>query len=179
MSGKKPGRRSAKRVARVPKISAPVLPRQATADMQDPAEFAAWVFAGMPHMQGAPIAFPVWYLHELSKRLWEAGFRHHAELQTVKYVIPTVEADGPAVLASAGRWVPVDTPDDEIPSLADQLDDAQKRALVAALGLDVGSVDEGEDDGRVPYVRADGSTVMVTPAQARSWRNAKKARDEA
>ena len=157
-------------------VVAPDFPTQETADPDDPAGFA-WVFAGLPHMQGAPLGMPIWYLRELSKRLWDAGFRHHPDLQKIKYRRPHAGM-GVEMLSAAGEWVPIDEPDPTEQDAADALIAAMEALpapmrgkLTNALG-----VPEPRDDaGLVPYTRADGTTTMVSPARARAWANAKKA----
>lgn len=162
-------------------VVAPDLPQHATTDFDDPDDFAVWAFAGLPHMKGAPLGLPVWLLRKISRRLWDCGFRHHEELRTIKYRPPHAGM-GIAMFSAAGEWVPIGDPDpvesvDDAAvtaarSVIDQLGPAQKEQLVNALGLDTRT---STDDGLVPYRRADGSTMMVTPARARAWRNARKA----
>ena len=181
------GRRSKNRPPKPKKqevspVVAPDFPTQEVADPTDPADFAVWVFAGMPHMKGAPLGMPVWYLRELSKRLWDAGFRHHPELQTIKYRRPHA-GQGVGMLTAAGEWVPIDEPDPTEQDAADALIAAMQQlpaplrekvsgAVTNALG--VPEAHRPADD-LVPYTRADGTTKMVTTAQARAWRNARKA----
>ena len=168
-----------KKTTEVSPVVAPDFPTQEMADPDDPAGFA-WVFAGLPHMQGAPLGMPVWYLRELSKRLWDAGFRHHPELQTIKYRRPHAGM-GVEMLSAAGEWVPIDEPDPTEQDAADaliaamgQLPGPMREKVTNALGVAAHRAPEPGSE-RVPYRRADGSIVEVTPAQARAWANAKKA----
>lgn len=161
-------------------VTAPDFPRFETTDFDDPDDFAVWAFAGLPHMKGAPLGIPVPMLRWISRRLWDCGMRFHPELRTIKYREPHAGM-GMGMLTSAGDWVPIDAPDvDESEAARDAiagLPDATKRQIVNALGLDTTA--EPEDPGLVPYRKADGTTTMVTPAQARRYANAKKARKAA
>lgn len=164
------------------KIVAADIPTFDNVDLDDPEQHALPALVGLPHMKGAPLAMPRVMLGWISKRLWECGYRYHPELRTIKYRAPHA-SQGLAMLSSAGEWVPIDDPDpqpddgeaDEVRDRLAALPEAQKQQIVNALGL----APQQPDDGRVPYRKADGSTVMVTPAQARRYANAKKARKEA
>lgn len=176
-------KRSAKRSGNV---VAPEFPRYEATDFDDPDDFAVWAFAGLPHMKGAPLGMPIPLIRWISRRLWDCGFRHHPELRTIKYRPPHAGM-GVAMLSAAGEWVPIDEPDPEpdpeSPAVAaarqvlGQLAPGQRRQVVNALGLT--PQETAGDDPLVPYRKADGSTVMVTPAQARRYARAKKARREA
>lgn len=168
------GRRNQNRKPKVPKVVAPDLPTLENCDLDEPEEFALWAMVALPGMRGAPLGPPVKWLRKVSRRLWDLGFRYHPELRTLKYRKPTT-ALGDAVLVSPGEWVPIDEPDDPRTGTP-QLSSAQKALLRKKLGLDD---NPAADSDKVPYQRADGTTVMVTPAQARAWANAKRARKEA
>jgi hypothetical protein len=60
------------------------IPTQATADMDDPRQFAAWALGSFPapnkQMGDVPLTPPV--PADFSERLSQLGFRHHPELQT-------------------------------------------------------------------------------------------------
>lgn len=61
--------------------------RQDQADMNDPEQFAAWVWAaGIPDARGERYPnqpmIPAPNFPAVSAMLWALGFRHHAELQT-------------------------------------------------------------------------------------------------
>ena len=87
------------------------LPVQADCNPENPEEFAVWAMVGIPGMKGAPLPFPVKYLRQVSRRLWDAGFRHHPECQTIKYKRPS--ANDPHWLTNPGSWVPIDEPVEE------------------------------------------------------------------
>lgn len=188
------GKRNKKK-NKVPAIVAHDIPTFDNVDLDDPEQHALPALVGLPHMKGAPLGMPRPLLGWISKRLWDCGYRYHPELRTIKYRPPHTGM-GVAMLSSAGEWVPIDAPDPEPDGDAAAaareklaaLPDAQKQQIVNALGL---GVDPGRaptpdprvhggslSDDRVPYRRSDGTTVMVTPAQARQYANAKKTRKE-
>lgn len=177
------GKRSKRNTPKpVPRVVAEDLPRVETADFDDPESHAVWAFCGLPHLKGAPMGFPIFLARKLSKRLWDCGFRYHPELRTIKYRAPHTGL-GVGMLTSAGEWVPIDSPDPtpdeastETRDALAALPEAQKQQIVNALGL--GAAPRTDAPERVPYLKADGTTVMVTPAQARAWANAKRARKE-
>lgn len=179
------GRRNQNRPPRKPKITVPDFPTVDNCDPTSPDEFAVWALVGLPNQNGAPLPLPVKILRLVSRRLWDLGFRYHPELRTLKYRKPR---SGQANwLSSPGTWVPIDDPDPEEPNAVDaaaaavkKLSPEQKAAMRRRLGLDEDppAPKLPADDGKVPYRRRDGSTVMVTPAQARRWANAKKAARE-
>lgn len=84
------------------------MPTQESCDPNIPEEFAVWAMVGIPGMRGAPLPFPVGYLKQVSRRLWDAGFRWHPEHQTIRYKRPA--ADDPHWLTNPGSWVPIDEP---------------------------------------------------------------------
>lgn len=175
------GRRNSSRPPKRKRLVVPDFPTVENCDPNVPEEFAVWALVGLPGQTGAPLPLPVKILRLVSKRLWDAGFRFHPELRTIKYRKP--RGSDPNFLTSPGSWVPIDEPDEgEVtPEQAvKKLSPEQKAALRKQFGLD----DEPPapvlpEDDRVPYVRADGSTVMVTASQARQYARAKKARREA
>ena len=72
-------------------------------DADDPYEFALWAFVALPGVRGAPLIMPVDYYREVSKRLWDLGFRHVAEPE-LEWVPPS--ASDPNWITSPGQWVP-------------------------------------------------------------------------
>ena len=156
-------------------VAAPDFPRFETADFEDPESHALWALAGLPHLNGAPLGMPIFMLKAISKRLWDAGFRHHPELRTIKYRPPHA-GHGVSMFLAAGEWVPIDAPDEGEPEVTAEM----KRQMASALGITAADLEPSPEVAeKVPYTRADGSTVMVTPAQARAWRNARTAEKEA
>lgn len=78
---------------------------------QDTAELhAQWALVCLPGPGGtAPLAVPEEVLEKWSVHLWRCGFRHHKELQEIKYVPPST-SEGGFLLAPTGRWVDMDEP---------------------------------------------------------------------
>lgn len=105
---------------------------QSKADMADPEQHFAWGLSSFPVMaDGTPMVLPVMSLPLVSRHLWDCGFRHHPELQTIRQVF-----DANAALVSAGvRWVSVDD-EDLVPAPEvdlSNLSDAEAAAVQAAL----------------------------------------------
>lgn len=89
-----------------------MIPMQERANMEDPEEHAAWLFIGLQMSSGDTLNFHPRDAARASRQLWEAGFRHHPELQSHKMAIP----GGPNqqfLAAAGGDWVPVETPEPE------------------------------------------------------------------
>ena len=82
---------------------------QENCDPDDPKQHALWALMHLPSVGGAPMITHPQILQEWSKRLWDAGFRHNPELQTVKYITP--RRGGDHVYNASGGWVPMDTPE--------------------------------------------------------------------
>lgn len=141
-------------------------------NLDDPDEMALWALVGLPGQDGAPLPMPNKALRMVSRRLYNAGFRHHEEHRTIKYRPP--QAGDANILTNPGSWMGIDDPDPDPAKLFGGLSREQKAEIRKKFGLD----DDPADD-RVPYVKADGSTVMVTPVQAARYNQAKKDRDAA
>ena len=190
------GKKSRKNQNRPPKhrkIEAPDFPTQAHAEAENyenPRNFLSWALAGLPHMKGAPLAFPTWYMEEISKQLWDIGFRFHPELQKIKYRKPHA-GQGPFMLMSGGTWVDIDEDDEEPANLIDMLTEEQRKDVAEKLGFKKKDLLPQEEltplgvnknsrpkSNKILYKKADGTTVMLTPEEARRWLNAKRARQE-
>lgn len=150
----------------------------------EPEEFAAWLFIALRMRSGDTLNFHPLDARAASRQLWEAGFRHHPELQTHRQEIP----GGPQAqfLAAAGAdWVPVDKPEEplekarrEVPDLS-KLSLAHRTALqeqLTALGhgahRDPPPEFESATEGRavMPGQRfADGDTVREVVELAGEW----------
>lgn len=78
-------------------------PTRENCSPDDPEEFALWAFAALPGVRGAPLIMPTDYYRQISKRLWDLGFRH-VEEPALEWVAPT--ANEPHWMTSPGRWVP-------------------------------------------------------------------------
>ncbi|MCF8610070.1 DUF2744 domain-containing protein [Gordonia sp. HY285] len=177
------GRRNQNRPPKKPRISVPDFPTVDNCDPNDPTMYAVWALVGLPGQNGAPLPLPVKILRLVSRRLWDAGFRYHPELRTIKYRKPRV--GDPHFLSNPGTWVPIDDPEPG-EEAAKKLSPEQKAQLRERFGLDddppkpkVPGPPKTAPDEKVPYLRKDGTTVMVTPSQARRWAAAKRARKEA
>lgn len=83
-----------------------VIPFQDRADMSDPEEFAAWLFIALRMQSGDTLNFHPSDAEAASRQLWEAGFRHHPELQTHRMSVPG-GPDQTFLAASGGDWVKV------------------------------------------------------------------------
>lgn len=173
--GRKPSRRRQDRGPRRPKIDVPDFPTFDNCDPDNPDEFAVPALVGLPGMTGAPLPMMVKMLRKISRRLWDCGFRYHPELRTIKYRKPKV--GDPHWLQNPGSWVPIDEPD-EAEVAAKQLTDEQKAAIRKRFNLDAEPPAPGPfpepPAGKVPYTKADGTVVYVTPAQARRYAEAKR-----
>lgn len=85
------------------------LPLQSNCDPNDPEEHVLWATVGLPGPgKNAPLTVPPQTQREWSKHLYDCGFRHHPELQKIKYVPPPDEVSW--IQGFAGMWVPIDTP---------------------------------------------------------------------
>lgn len=84
-----------------------VIPFQDRADMLDPDEHAAWLFIALRMQSGDTLNFHPSDAEAASRQLWEAGFRHHPELQTHRMSVPG-GSDQSFLAAAGGDWVSVD-----------------------------------------------------------------------
>ena len=96
-----------------------MIPSQANCNMADPREHVLWALAGsLVDPQGDSIITTEEKLRDISEILTKAGFRHHAELQQIKQIIPG-NADGVHWLGVGSlQWVPMDTPETEVAEVA-------------------------------------------------------------
>ena len=111
-------------------------PTQANCDARDPEEAFLWMLAGSPGMKGAPLPFPISYLRQVSKRLWDCGARPHQRLQTIKYRPPAMS--DPHWLTAPGQWVDKHEPDPvdvDVKAIVSSLSQGDKVKLKQALGL--------------------------------------------
>lgn len=84
------------------------LPLQHECDPDNPTEAFVWALVGLPGPRNGPLLVPPQVLGQWSERLWDLGFRHDPELQTLEY--QPASRDGEHWLGQAGSWVPVGTP---------------------------------------------------------------------
>lgn len=110
------------------------IPLQSEMDPADPKEHALWALVGLPGPGAqAPLILPVEVMRQWSQHLYDAGFRHHPELQQIKYVPPI--GDVSWISGSAGRWAPIDEelpPELTAPSV-DHLSPEEKKVLLTRL----------------------------------------------
>lgn len=108
-------------------------PTRENCDLSDPREMFLWMLAALPGVRGAQLVMPVTYNMVISEHLYECGARLAAE-PVKKYQAPA--ANDPHWMTSAGRWVPLDTPDAKphpARQVLDKLTVAQKAELLAEL----------------------------------------------
>lgn len=115
------------------------IPTQATANMDDPEEHVLWALMGaITTEDGSALITTEGCLRKASRILTEAGYRHVAELQTRKQIIPGGAESVHWMGVGAIEWVDMDTPDPEVAearsSAADDLDlDAESGAALIRL----------------------------------------------
>ena len=113
------------------------IPLQRDADMGDPRQHVLWALVGMGD---APLLMPLPIMAEWSEHIFNAGFRHHPELQTVYYSPPGEDAS--FYSSMSGEWIKSESPgvppdevnDDEIDRLIAGLDERMKAVLREKLG---------------------------------------------
>ncbi len=98
-----------------------VFPVRENCSPDDPEEFALWAFAALPGQNGGQFIMPIEYFRQVSKRLWDLGFRQ-VEEPTLEYVPPS--ASEPNWATSAGKWVEVGSVDES---------EKQHRAMATAI----------------------------------------------
>lgn len=110
------------------------IPLQSSCDPADPAEHALWALTGLAGPSShAPLILPVAVSRRWSRHLWDCGFRHHPELQNIKYIPPAAGTNW--VVGAAGEWVDINTPlppERTAPDIS-HLSDAEKLVLLAQL----------------------------------------------
>jgi len=115
------------------------IPTQATANMDDPEEHVLWALMGaITTPEGDALITTEQCLRRASKIIVDAGFRHVAELQTRKQIIPGGAESVHWLGVGAVEWVDMDTPDPDVAevrtSAADELDlDAESGAALIRL----------------------------------------------
>lgn len=111
-----------------------MIPTQERADMNDPEQFAAWVFIALQMQSGDTLNFHPLDAAAASKQLWEAGFRHHPELQSHRMSIPG-GPDQSFLAASGGDWVAASTAESEIETGRRQVPDISGLSLEQRMAL--------------------------------------------
>lgn len=111
-----------------------MIPLQSGCDPDNPEEHALWALVGLAGPNShAPLILPEIVQREWSRHLHACGFRHHPELQTIKYVPPAKDTNW--VLGAAGEWVDINTPlapEQTAPDLS-HLSDDEKIAVLRQL----------------------------------------------
>lgn len=155
-------------------------PEQHLVNKDCPEEAFLWMFSGLPGMRGAPLPFPIEYLREVSRRLWDCGARPMGAKtppeQTIKYQRP--RNTDPHWLTSPGVWEPIDAPDRskfDIKEFVESLPQDTRRQLAEALGFgpdvtptNTQIVDGITGEGRAPKtgpITSDGATVSNVPVR--------------
>ncbi|WP_109527270.1 MULTISPECIES: phage gene 29 protein family protein [Nocardia] len=128
-------------VDQLPRLKPGQFPMQELVNPDCPEEAFVWMFSGLPGMKGAPLPFPIEYLKQVSRRMWDCGARPMGSTvppeQTIKYELP--RNTDPHWLTSPGVWVPIDAPDREridFKELVQTLPQDAKRKFAEALGFD-------------------------------------------
>ena len=77
------------------------LPTRDNCDLRDPEEAFLWMLVAQPGIQGAPLPYPIEYLRQVSKRLWDCGARP-TNKQKLWYHPPRAGDISP--MFAAGEW---------------------------------------------------------------------------
>lgn len=111
---------------------------QRKADMEDPYQHFGWALSLFPVREdGTPMILPILSLMWVSKHLWDCGFRHHPELQTICQEV----APGMALSQAGVSWVPCDGAPAPVPTVdLSNISDAEAAAVQAALDRRNGGV---------------------------------------
>ena len=116
-----------------------MIPLQQDCPADEPNKFALWAFVALPMASdAAPLVAPPQVMEKWSKHMWECGFRHHPELQEIKYQPPTQNHNW--LSGTGGRWVDIDEkmpPEVTAPSL-DHLTREEKSIVLKRLLEEIG-----------------------------------------
>lgn len=136
-------------------MSVDEFPLRDNSNLDDPEEMFLHLLVGLPGMKGAPLPFPVSYLRQVSRRLYDGGARLVAD--------PIIEYHPPRTgdvnsMFSAGTWKPVGTAkeppiDVDISRLPDSIRKELVRQLIAS----------GEIPGIDPTVGQDIPDILRGP----------------
>lgn len=150
-----------------------VIPFQERADFDNPDEHAAWVFIALQMSSGDTLNFHPADAESASRQLWEAGFRHHKDLQTHRMSIPG-GPDQTFLAAAGGDWVPVSQEPSplevarvEVPDISD-MSLAQRSALqeqLTALGHGGPYVPPAPEGAEVSEAPVEGPGPVVGEAE--------------
>ena len=87
-----------------------VIPTREQCDLDDPREMFAWMFAGLPLMNGAPMLFDSAWALDASEHLYDGGAMlkcpccGFSKTPQKEYIPP--DLSGPKWLTNPGQWVP-------------------------------------------------------------------------
>jgi hypothetical protein len=104
------------------------LPTRENCDLDNPRQRFLWMFVALPGVVGAPLITVVEYWEHVSYHLVECGARLGGE-RLKKYQPPTSSVINP--YTAAGKWVPIDTPDPVVKTLANVVDDMSQADQIA------------------------------------------------
>lgn len=144
------------------------IPLQSVQNMEDPEEHFLWALVGLPGPGSqAPLILPPEILKRWSAHFYKCGFRHHPDLQQIKYVPPSGDMNW--ITGATGRWVPID---EELPAAVtapgiDHLSLDEKRVLLERLQSEVGPLPEKEteDAALVTTVQPVGEASATAPVR--------------
>src|SRR5690606_9546717 len=123
---------------RNPHMAVPVgeLPTKENCDPNDPEEAFLWQLIAMPGMKGAPVPFPIEYLRQVSRRIWNCGSRPNVAEQKEWYHPP--QAGDISPMFAAGEWKPEppaqERPDIDITKLSKVMQDEIRRQALELEG---------------------------------------------
>lgn len=132
------------------------IPLQQDCDPENPEEAFLWMFSSLPGLeQQAPMLVPPQIARGWSKRMWDAGARFNAELQTIKYIPPSSQAHW--MEGAGGTWVPIDQPlpPEVTAPVTDHLSVDEKRILAERFAAE--GIGARPDDGDVAEVNHHGN----------------------
>ena len=141
-----------------------MIPFQDRANFDDPEEHAAWLFIGLRMASGDTLNFHPEDAKAASRQLWEAGYRHHPELQTHRMSIPGGSAQS-FLAASGGDWVPVGEPVEPVARARAEVPDISDLSLEQRTALAEQLRDLGHGGPWVPP-KVEGATVAELPASS-------------
>lgn len=138
------------------------VPLQHDCDPTKPEEHLLWTYVQLPLGKTAGVAPLITHpevLKEWSKRQYQAGMRHHPELQTHKYVPPAM---GHSAFGAPGVWEPIGKAEELLAqretAAAGEVD-RLKSELLAAMPDLAGKLD-GLTEQEKAAARADMSTAL-------------------
>jgi hypothetical protein len=169
-------------VDQLPKLKPGQFPAQELVNPDCPEEAFVWMFSGLPSMKGAPLPFPIEYLKQVSRRMWDCGARPMGSTvppeQTIKYQLP--RNTDPHWLTSPGVWVPIDAPDRsklDYKEFVKSLPQDARRQLAEAMGFDpIAAVPDDQRLADAPPTpmkygkpSRDGASVSNEPVRDPGW----------